>query len=106
MALYQLHYKANPVLWPSDPKENLAMWEETSQAAENLLASGTMHDLHLVTPTEGYARVKAESKTAALAIAASFSQCSLTTSSNSFHGTKQRTRTRGGTSSCRTRMTA
>ena len=72
MPLYQLHYKANPVLWPSDPKENLAMWEETSQAAEDLLASGTMHDLHLVTPTEGYARVKAESKTAALAIAASF----------------------------------
>ena len=48
------------------------MWEETSQVAEDLLASGTMHDLHLVTPTEGCARVKAESKTAALAIAASF----------------------------------
>ncbi len=72
MPLYQLHYKANPALWPSDPKENLAMWEESTATAEALLESGNLHDLHLVTPTEGYARLTAESKTTALAIAASF----------------------------------
>ena len=72
MPLYQLHYKANPTLWPSDPKENLEMWEESTHAAEALLESGSLHDLHLVTPTEGYARLTAESKTTALAIAASF----------------------------------
>ena len=72
MSTYQIHFKANPALWPSDPKENLAVWEKATAGGEAMVASGAMHDLCLVTASEGYCRVTADSATAALSICATF----------------------------------
>jgi len=72
MATYQIHFKANPVLWPSDPKENLALWEQMSQGADALLATGTLQEIYVVSASEGYCRLESESKNAALAICATF----------------------------------
>ena len=72
MSIYQIHFKANPALWPSDPKENLAMWEKATAGGEAMIASGAMHDLCLVSASEGYCRVTADSATAALSICATF----------------------------------
>ena len=70
MSIYQIHFKANPALWPSDPKENLAMWETAWAGAEAMIASGAMHDLCFVSASEGYCRVTADAATAALSICA------------------------------------
>ena len=72
MATYQIHFKANPVLWPSNPKDSLAAWEQTSQGGDTLLATGAMQEIRMVSASEGYARLEAESATAALAICATF----------------------------------
>ena len=36
MATYQVHCHANPAQWPSDPKQLLALWEETAKAVDAL----------------------------------------------------------------------
>ena len=40
MATYQIHFHANPSQWPTDPKQLLALWEETAKAVDALAARG------------------------------------------------------------------
>ena len=70
MAMSQIHFKANPVLWPSDPKENLALWENLAEKGKVALESGLMQEVYMVSASEGYCRLESDSKMAALAIAA------------------------------------
>ena len=72
MALYQIHFNANPVLWPTDPKERLAVTEAAFQGGEGLLTTGAMQEIAWVSSSEGYARVEADSAAGALAICAMF----------------------------------
>ncbi len=72
MATYQLHFQANPTLWPTDPQQLLALWEQVFQAADALIETGAMQAPHFVSNTEGYVLVEADSKSAALAVAAPF----------------------------------
>ena len=72
MAVYQIHFKANPVLWPTDPKERLAVSEGAFQGGEDLLAAGAMQEVAWVSSSEGYARVEADTAAGALAICAMF----------------------------------
>ena len=72
MATYQLHFQANPTLWPNDPQQLLALWEQTFQAADAQIETGAMQAPHFVSSTEGYVLVDADSKSAALAVAARF----------------------------------
>ena len=71
MPTYQIHFKANPALWPTDPQENLALWEQTVQGADAMLETGAMRDLYFVSATEGYVCVAADTKADAVAVAAS-----------------------------------
>ncbi len=41
MAIYQIHFQANPVLWPKDPKERLEYTEAMFQGAR---AGSERHD--------------------------------------------------------------
>ncbi len=72
MPTYQIHFKANPALWPTDPQENLALWEQTVQGADAMLETGAMKDLYFISATEGYVCVEADTKAAAVAVAAAF----------------------------------
>ena len=72
MAIYQIHFKANPALWPTGPKEKLAISEGAFQGADDLLAAGAMQEVCWVSASEGYARVEANSAAGALAICAMF----------------------------------
>ncbi len=72
MATYQLHFQANPALWPTDPQQLLALWERTIQAADALIETGAMQAPNFVSSTEGYVLVDADSKSAALAVTARF----------------------------------
>ncbi len=72
MATYQLHFRANAALWPTDPQQLLALWEQTFQAADAQIETGAMQAPHFVSSTEGYVLVDADSKSAALAVTARF----------------------------------
>ena len=72
MATYQIHFKANPALWPTGPKEKLAISEGVFQGADDLLAMGAMQEVCWVSASERYARVEANSAAGALAVCAMF----------------------------------
>ena len=72
MATYQVHFWANPTQWPSDPKQLLALWEQTAQAVDALVETGAMQPPQYITASEGYVRLDADSKSAAIALVAPF----------------------------------
>ena len=72
MAIYQIHFKANPVLWPKDPKERLDYTEAMFQGADELIKAGVMQEVAWVSSSEGYARVESDSAAGALAVCAMF----------------------------------
>ena len=72
MSIYQIHFQANPALWPTDPQENLALWEQTAEGADAALKTGAMRDLYFISASEGYVCVDADNKSAAVAVAAAF----------------------------------
>ena len=72
MSTYQIHFQANTALWPTDPQDNLALWEQTAQGADAMLETGAMRDLFFISATEGYVCVDADTKSAAVAVAAAF----------------------------------
>ncbi len=72
MSTFQIHFRANPALWPTDPQDSLALWERSAQGADAMLESGALRDLYFVSAAEGYANVDADSKSAAIAVCAAF----------------------------------
>ena len=72
MATYQLHFRANAALWPTDPQQLLALWEQVFQGADALVETGALQAPNFVSATDGYALVEADSKSAAIAVAAQF----------------------------------
>ena len=72
MATYQVHFQANPAQWPTDPQQFLAVWEQTAQAVDALIETGAMQAPNYITPSEGYVRLDADSKSAAIALVAPF----------------------------------
>ena len=67
-----LHFQANAAQWPTDPPERLALWEQSAQGADALIETGVFRDLTFISASEGYVFVDSDSKTAAIAVAASF----------------------------------
>lgn len=72
MATYLIHYHANPALWPSDPHESVALWEQSIAGADQLIASGVLRDMYVVDATQGFGTMDAESKSEVLAVVAPF----------------------------------
>jgi len=72
MSRYLVLWKANPVAWPTDPKQTLDILEGVTGAGSAMLASGAIAELGWLTPQEGYAVFEAASKAAVLAMVQGF----------------------------------
>jgi len=62
MARYLVLYKANPSLWPTDPKQGLAVLEGAVAGGDALVQAGAVKELGWFTPQDGYAIFEADSK--------------------------------------------
>lgn len=62
MPRYMVLYKANPSVWPTDPKQALAVWEGTIAGGDHLLKTGALKEVGWFTPQEGYAIFESDSK--------------------------------------------
>lgn len=62
MARYIVLYKANPALWPVDPKQGLAVLEGAIAGGEELLRMGAAKEIGWLTAQDGYAIFEVASK--------------------------------------------
>src|SRR6266702_921860 len=72
MPRYMVLYKANPSVWPTDPKQALAVLEGAIAGGDYLLSSGALKDIGWFTPQHGFGIFDAESKEAVLGMVAPF----------------------------------
>ena len=62
MARYLVLWSANPAVWPTDPKQALAVLEGATAGGDHLLNSGGAKELGWFTAQNGYAIFEADSK--------------------------------------------
>ena len=62
MPRYMVLFKANPSVWPPDPKQALAVLEGALAGGDQLLRMGAAKEIGWFTPQEGYAIFEAEAK--------------------------------------------
>ena len=62
MARYLVLFSANPAVWPTDPKQALAVLEGATAGGDHLLRSGGVKELGWFTAQNGYALFEADSK--------------------------------------------
>ena len=62
MPKYMVLYKANPSVWPTDPKQALRVLEQVFAGADYLFKGGTFKEVGWFTPTDGYGIFEADSK--------------------------------------------
>ena len=62
MARYLVLWSANPAVWPTDPKQALAVLEGATAGGDHLLSSGGVKELGWLTAQSGYAIFEADSK--------------------------------------------
>ncbi len=72
MARFLVLFRANPSVWPTDPKQALAVLEGAFPGADQLLASGAIKEAGWFTAQEGYALFEADSKDRVLGMVHSF----------------------------------
>ena len=72
MARYLVLYKANPSLWPTDPKQALAVLEGAVAGGDALLAAGALKELGWFTAQDGYGIFEADSKAMVLGMVEPF----------------------------------
>ena len=72
MAKYVIRYRANPVAWPTDPVERLALWEGVIAGAQALLDSGALSEINFTSNMAGYTTLEASSKQAGIEVGAAF----------------------------------
>jgi hypothetical protein len=66
MPRYMVSWKANASVWPTDPKQALAVLEGAIGGGEQLLKGGAAKELNWFTPQEGYGIFEADSKATVL----------------------------------------
>lgn len=62
MARYMVLYRANPSVWPTDPKQALAVIEGAIAGGDELLKTGALKEVGWFTPQEGYGIFEVDSK--------------------------------------------
>ena len=62
MPRYMVLYKANPSVWPTDPKQILAVLEGAIAGGDELLKMGGLKEVGWFTDQAGYAIFEADSK--------------------------------------------
>ena len=62
MTKYMVLYRANPTVWPVDPKQTLAVLEGAIAGGDELLKTGMCTEIGWFTDQEGYAIFEADSK--------------------------------------------
>ena len=62
MPRYMVLYRANPSVWPPDPKQALAVLEGAIAGGDQLLKMGAVKEIGWFTPQDGYAIFEADSK--------------------------------------------
>jgi len=65
-------WKANADVWPTDPKQALAVLEAAVGGGEQLLKGGAAKELNWVTPQEGYGIFETDSKASVLGMVQGF----------------------------------
>lgn len=71
MPRYMVTWKANSDAWPTDPKEILVALEGVFGGGDQLLEAGA-EEISWLTPQEGYAIIKADSKASVLGMVQGF----------------------------------
>jgi len=66
MARYLVLWKANPAVWPADPKQALAIIEGAEAGGDMLLQSGGAEEIGWLTAESGFAIFQADSKATVL----------------------------------------
>ncbi len=72
MPRYMVLYRANPSVWPTDPKVALAVLEGALAGGDELLKTGAAKEIGWFTPQEGYAIFEADSKETVLGMVQPF----------------------------------
>jgi hypothetical protein len=72
MARFLVTWRANPVAWPTDPKERLGVLEAALGGGDALLAGGAIKEFGWFTPQEGCAIFEAESKSSVIGMVQGF----------------------------------
>ena len=72
MATYIVNWQANPAVWPSDPNDVLAVWEQAAAGGDMMLASGAFTEIRWTSNIAGYAIVECDSKADAIAVCTPF----------------------------------
>ena len=72
MTRYMVSWRANPSVWPTDPKEVVGVLEAATGGADQLLAGGALKELGWFTPHEGFAIFEADSKESVLGMVQGF----------------------------------
>ena len=62
MARYLVLWSANPAVWPTDPKQSLAVLEGAAAGGDHLLRSGGAKEIGWLTAQSGYGIFEADSK--------------------------------------------
>jgi hypothetical protein len=65
-------WRANPSVWPTDPKQALAVLEGAFAGGDQLLKAGGAKELSWFTPQEGYGIFEADSKASVLGMVQGF----------------------------------
>ncbi len=72
MPKYMVLFRANPEKWPTDPKQQLALWEWEFAGIDQAIKSGIKAEIGWFTNTYGYAIIESESKEKVLALVLPF----------------------------------
>ena len=62
MPRYMVLYRANPSVWPTDPKQALAVLEGAIAGGDQLLKTGALKEAGWFTSQEGYGIFEADTK--------------------------------------------
>src|SRR6266702_7959383 len=62
MPRYMVLYRANPGVWPTDPKQALGILERVFAGSDYLFKEGALKEVGWFTPQEGYGIFEADSK--------------------------------------------
>ena len=62
MARYLVLWSANPTVWPTDPKQALAVLQGAAAGGDHLLQAGGAREIGWLTAESGYAIFEADSK--------------------------------------------
>jgi hypothetical protein len=71
MPRYLVSWKASPSAWPTDPKQILAVLEGVFGGGDQLLDAGA-EEISWLTPQEGYAIIRADTKASVLGMVQGF----------------------------------